>query len=271
MKNRLFAVLVSVSACGGIDESADDLPPVPESPRVLDGLQALYMFDEADGLVVHDSSGVEPAFDLQLDNLVTNEWLPDGGVQIVGSSVITSTEVAEKVFVACVQANAVSLEAWIEPANITQTGTIFTYSKNNERNVTLDVESTRYRGAVRTSNPDPMAPELDVINTVQTPENIAAPAMQHVVYTRNQGKATIYVDGVEAIPPPDNNQPPPMPPPMPPPATDQNGWSPAYQLAFGNETNGGRPWLGKIFLAAVYCRDLTGQEVQKNFVAGFAF
>ena len=270
MKNRLFGVLVSVSACGGIEEAADDQPPVPESPRVQEGLQALYMFDEGDGLIVHDTSGVEPAFDLQLDNLVTNHWVPDGhGVEVVGSSVITSTEVAEKVFVACVQANAVSLEVWIEPANNTQNGTIYTYTKNNERNVTLGVEQTRYRGDVRTSNPDPLATELDVNNTVQTPENIAAPAVQHLVYTRNQTTATIYVDGTVANPPnpPDPNQPPPPPPPI----TDQNGWSPAYQLAFGNETDGNRPWLGKIYLAAIYCRDLTGVEVQKNFAAGFAF
>ena len=271
MKNRLFAVLAGgLAACGGLEQPADDQPPVPESPRVLDGLQALYRFDEGDGLVVHDSSGVEPAFDLQLDNLVTNKWLPDGfGVQLVGPSVITSTEVAEKVFVACVQANAVSLEVWVEPENVTQDGTIFTYSKQNDRNVTLGVNSTRYNGAVRTSNPDPMSTELDVINTVQTSENIAAVAAQHIVYTRNQTTSTIYVNGTVALPPlppPDPNNPQP-----PPPVTDQNGWSPAYQLAFGNETNGGKPWLGKIFLAAVYCRDLTVPEVQKNFAAGFSF
>ena len=266
MKNRLFAVLVGgLAACSGIKQ-ADDQPPVAESPRVLDGLQALYRFDEGDGLVVHDSSGVEPAFDLQLDNFVTNKWLPDNGVQIAGPSVITSTEVAEKVFVACVQANAVSLEVWVEPENVTQDGTIFTYSKQNERNVTLGVSSTRYNGAVRTSNPDPMATELDVINTVQTTENIATVAAQHIVYTRDQTTSTIYVNGVVALPPPPND-----PPPMPPPATDQNGWSPAYQLAFGNETNGGRPWLGKIFLAAVYCRNLSAPEVEKNFAAGFSF
>ncbi len=265
MKNRLFAVLVGLSACAEPKEPADQ--PVPESPRVLDGLQALYMFDEGDGLVVHDSSGIEPAFDLQLDNFVTNKWLPDSnGIQIVGPAVITSTEVAEKVFVACVQANAVSLEVWVEPENVTQDGTIFTYSKANDRNVTLGVNTTRYNGAVRTSNPDPMSTELDVINRVQTNENAAAVAAQHIVYTRDQTTSTIYVNGSVAIPP-DNND----PPPPPPPATDQNGWNPAYQLAFGNETNGGRPWLGKIFLAAVYCRNLTAPEVQKNFAAGFTF
>ncbi|MEO8699884.1 MAG: LamG-like jellyroll fold domain-containing protein [Kofleriaceae bacterium] len=264
MNTRVLVILAGLSACTGTpNQHPGPTGPDPNSPRVLEGLQVLYTFDEGDGLVVHDRSGVEPAFDLQLDNLVTNQWLPDGGVQLAGPSVITSLEVAEKVFVSCVQANAVTVEMWIEPDNITQNGTIFTYSKQNDRNVTLAVDTTRYNGSVRTSDPNDPLMEADRIDTVQTVENTAAVAAQHVVYTRNPTKSTIYVDGNVALPVNDN------PPTEPPPSTDQNGWNPADQLAFGNETNGGRPWLGKIYLAAVYCRDLTAAEVQKNFGAGF--
>jgi hypothetical protein len=53
--------------------------------------------------------------------------------------------------------------------------------------------------------------------------------------------------------------------------TDQNVWDPTGQLTFGNETQGGAPWLGTIYLAAVYCKKLDPTEVQKNFATGYAF
>ena len=53
--------------------------------------------------------------------------------------------------------------------------------------------------------------------------------------------------------------------------TDQNDWTRPDQLAFGNETGGGAPWLGTIYLAAVYCKKLGPAEVQKNHAVGYAF
>jgi hypothetical protein len=256
----LLAILFVTSACVGE-------PSTEMDETRTDGLQVLYTFGEGEGLDVHDVSGVLPAFDLQLDNLVTNHWVPGGGIEITGPSVITSPEVAEKVFVACVQANAVSVELWIEPAMVSQTGpaTIFTYSKANNRNLTVAQDNTRYRGTVMTSNPDPMA-ETGVLDNLQTPEDKTAAAVQHLVFTRDVAGINIYVNGVDAIPPP---MMPPPPPTMPPPQLDQSEWSPAYQLAFGNETNGGRPWLGKIYVAAVYAKKLTAAEIAAKYAAGY--
>lgn len=260
MTKRLFPIAIALAGCVG-------QPDLTTPEDLLDGPQVEYRFLEGKGLAVHDTSEVQPAFDLELDNLITNQWVAGGGIKITGPSVVTSREVAEKVFVACVQANAVTLEAWIEPASITQTGTIFTYSKQGERNVTLSVNNSRYRGAVRTSDPDPMK-TTGRIETIETKENIAAATVQHVVYARDQSGATIYVDGAVAIPMPQN---PPPPPAMPPPVADQNDWNPTGQIAFGNETNGGAPWLGTIYRAAVYCKKLGPDEVQKNYAAGYAF
>lgn len=255
-----IALMLALAACVGQPESTD----MPNPETRTDALQVLYTFEEGQGLDVHDVSGIEPAFDLQLDNLITNRWLPEGGVEITGPSVITSPEVAEKVFVACVQANAVSVELWIEPAMASQTGpaTIFTYSKVNNRNVTIQQDTTRYRGSVMTSNPDPMV-ETGVLQSIQTPVDKTAIAVQHVVYTRDATGANLYINGVDAIPPPTTQ------PTMPAPTTDQTEWSPAYQLAFGNETNGGRPWLGKIYRAAVYAKKLTPTEITTKYGEGY--
>jgi hypothetical protein len=259
----LLASLLFVTACLPEDEMVD--PPAGPEGRT-DGLQVLYTFDEGSGLVVHDQSGVLPAFDLSLDNLVTNRWVPGGGVEITGPSVITSLDVAEKVFVACVQSNAMSIELWVEPAMASQIGpaTIFTYSKQNTRNFTIQQDTTRYRGNVLVSNPDPMA-TTGQIASLQTPVNMATIALQHIVYTRDVNGQNIYVNGVDAIPPPTT---PPPPPTTPPPVLDMNDWSPINQLAFGNEINGGRPWLGKIYMAAVYSTKLTAADVSAKYAAG---
>lgn len=261
MTPRLFAI-VALTGCVGQPEEIKD--PQVDSPRVVDGLALEYRFQEGKGIAVHDTSAVEPVFDLELDNLLTNQWVAGGGIRITGPSVITSPDVAEKVFASCVAANAVTLEAWIEPAAVDQRGVIFTYSNQGDRNVTLSVDNLRYRGAVRTSDPDPANVD-GRIDQIETKDNIAAAQIQHVVYTRDQAGAIIYVDGAVAIQLPDK------PPATPPPTTDQRPWNPADQIAFGNDTAGGAPWLGTIYLAAVYCKKLDATEVQKNRAAGYAF
>lgn len=264
----LVAVFAGLVGCmAELEPTPVEEPPdteQPDSPRVLEGLQVLYTFDEGEGRVVNDRSGVEPAFDLELDNLVTNKWVPGGGIEIVGNSVITSLDVADKVFAACVQANAVTLEAWVEPANVTQTGTVFTYGKQNNTNAALTVNNTVYAGSVRTATPDPnMAGEvIEAIQTVQSPTNTAAVAAQHLVFTRDvTAGASLYVNGIDVRPMP------PMPT-EPPPVADQTTWAPGYQLVIGNRSNGQSPWLGKVYLLAIYCKKLSADEVQKNYVAG---
>jgi hypothetical protein len=104
---------------------------------------------------------------------------------------------------------------------------------------------------------------IETTETVQSPDNIAAATVQHVVYTRDVSGAVLYVNGIDTKPPSMTQ------PTMPPPTTDETSWSPTYQLALGNESTGGDVWLGKIYMAAVYCKKLSGAEVMKNFSAGY--
>jgi glycopeptide antibiotics resistance protein len=46
-------------------------------------------------------------------------------------------------------------------------------------------------------------------------------------------------------------------------------WDSQYRLQFGNETTMNRPWLGKMYLVALYRRALSADEVNKNFDAGY--
>ena len=47
-----------------------------------------------------------------------------------------------------------------------------------------------------------------------------------------------------------------------------SNWDPDYPLQLGNEATLDRPWLGKMFLVAVYDRALNPNEISTNFTAG---
>ncbi len=50
-----------------------------------------------------------------------------------------------------------------------------------------------------------------------------------------------------------------------------SNWNPSYFLLLGNEATGNRPWLGKLFLFAIYNRALSEKEIWKNYSAGDVF
>ncbi len=89
-------------------------------PRVTAGLQALYGFGSATGTVVRDISGVGAPLDLTISDPGAVTWLPSGGLVLDSSVVITSPGPAAKIYAASQATQAVTVEAWIDPANTTQ-------------------------------------------------------------------------------------------------------------------------------------------------------
>jgi hypothetical protein len=75
------------------------------------------------------------------------------------------------------------------------------------------------------------------------------------VYTRAaDGVVRIYVDGVEvanAIV-----------------AGDLDNWAGNHRLGLANELTQDQPWLGELYLVAIYNRALTPDEVSQNYDAG---
>ena len=92
------------------------------SARVEGGLQVLYGFDEGSGLTVHDASGIGEALDLQLENTTGVTWLPGEGLRLDSPAVLTSISPALKLFNAFKATEALTIEAWVTPANTTQGG-----------------------------------------------------------------------------------------------------------------------------------------------------
>ncbi len=221
--------------------------------RVTDGLTALYRFEEGTGTTVNDTSDNGAPLNLSIIAPGNVTWLPEQDALRLDAPVrVESSGAAIKIFNAVFASNAVTLEAWVRPANSMQTGParVATISDSTGvRNITLGQDAAGWETRLRTTaTSDNGIPALAAGGAVTD-------GLQHVVYTRaSDGPAVLYVDGVAVAQ-----------------TTVPGGttnWNSSYPLVLGNEATGGRAWLGELHLVAFYGRALTGAEVQQNFSAG---
>jgi len=234
------------------------LDPASGDGRVTDGLQVLYDFTEGSGAIIEDRSGVQPPVNLQIADTSKVQWLP-GALRFTSPTIAQSQGSPARLSQAIVSSKALTLEAWIEPANTTQDGParILTLSNGSHlRNFTLGQglwdgqPSDTFNVRLRTT-----ATDEDGMPLLTTGAGAATTSLQHVVYTRDAaGKARIYVNSqlkVEGTV-----------------GGDLSNWASTYGLALGNEIGAERPWLGSMALVAIYDRALSGAEVGQNFLAG---
>lgn len=247
----LYTFRLTVS--DGEDSSSDDvLAAVVEPGRLADGQRVLYTLGNGQGTAVSDISFVAPALPLQISSAAAVTWL-DGGLAVKQPATIASAGPAAKINDACREANAITVEVWLKPANTTQDGParIVTISDGlDNRNVTLAQDGGRYQARLRTT-----VTSLNGLPALQTANGAASTTRTHLVFTRStNGSARIYLNGAEA-------------------ASGSIGgnlsnWAADYPLLLANEAGGERPWLGELYLTAVYCRALSAAEVTQNYQAG---
>ena len=236
-------------------EASPDLPP--DGTRVTNGLVALYEFKEGQGRQVRDVSGSSDPLHLRIMNEGGVTW-SERGLRLNEPTLITSERPATKIVNACRLTHEITLEAWIEPANVTQDGParIISISKSKtERNVTLgqglhgNQPADLYMVRLRTSQTS-----INGLPAVVSPASSAAADLTHVVYTRHKNKrATLYINGQDRG------------------LLDIDGnfdtWDDKMPLLLGNELSEDRPWSGLLNLCAVYSRALAPAEVLHNYEA----
>jgi hypothetical protein len=230
----------------------------PSGPRVTEGLEALYRFDEGSGSLVRNDASSDETLDLEIKDEGAVSWT-SGGLRIDRPTRIVSQGSAGELNRSLVRNEGITVEAWLNPASLGQDGParILTLSKGPfQRNVTLgqgrwndqpsDVIDVRLRTTERSSNGRP---------SVTTSPGSLANRLVHVVYTRAaDGQARIYLNG-EIV-------------------TEETvdgtltNWNEDYRLALANEVGADRPWLGTLELSAIYSRALTASQVRQNFEAG---
>jgi hypothetical protein len=254
---KYLAVFLLLAACNSAVENIDDTQEnstLQKDPSLI----ALYTFNEGDGETIFDVSGVEPALNLRIANASATHWIAKG-LSIDSATEIRSSATADKINNAITNANALSVEAWIKPANTTLGGPsrIVTVSLNpSERNFTVGQSKISYIVRLNaTTN------SVNGTPAFETPLNALTTALTHVVFTWDVSSQTaaIYLNGQltsksETV------------------FTGDLSFQ-AFELILANEINiaDGAPryWLGELYLVALYHRALSAEEIAKNYNAGF--
>jgi hypothetical protein len=215
---------------------------------------ALYEFKTGSGTTAFDTSGVEPAINLEFSGDV--EWFGGWGVTINDGKLQGSTTASAKLHEMILATGEYSIEAWVIPANVTQEeARIVSYSAGlDARNFTLQQTLYNYDFLQRTSEADANGnPQL----STPADDEVLQATLQHVVVTYSpvDGRS-IYVNG-ERIQVQD--------PVAPGTLTD---WDDTFALVLGNEVSSDRLWQGTLRLVAIHNRVLTPEQVFQNFDVG---
>jgi len=223
--------------------------------RYESNLVAFYEFKTGQGSIAYDTSGVEPALNLNLSGDVS--WVGGYGIRINDGKAQGSTTASAKLNKLITATGEYSVEAWVVPANVTQEGParIVSYSGGNDiRNFTLGQSMYNYDFLNRGDTTDPNGEPA--LSTPDGDEALQA-TLQHVVLTFDPvGGRRIYVNGELAS------------------QTDPQagggitGWNDTFALVLGNEVSSERLWKGSVRLLAIYNRALTPAQIQQNFAAG---
>jgi hypothetical protein len=222
--------------------------------RYEDAQIALWEFKTGSGTVAYDTSGVDPAIDLNFSGNVT--WFGGWGITITDGKAQASTTASAKLFDIIQESGEFSIEAWVVPANVTQEeARIVSYSAGTtQRNFTLQQTLYDYNFQLRTTetslNGDP------ALSTPAADEVLQA-TLQHVVATYDPiNGRSIYVNGALVT------QTDPIP------GGTLIDWQDTFAFVLGNEASGDGLWQGVVRLAAVHRRALTPEQITQNLDAG---
>jgi hypothetical protein len=223
--------------------------------RAETGLIAKFEFKTGTGTVAYDTSGVEPAVNLNFSGDV--QWVGGWGVRVANRGKLQGTTTGSRKLLQRIRTTGeYTVEAWVAPANVTQEDAyIVGYSGGAmARNFTLAQNLYDYefmnRSSTTGANGTPM---------VRTPsaQEIAQATLQHVVLTYGpiDGRR-IYVNG-RLVSAADAQR-----------GGNINDWDDTFALVLGNEVSGDRPWSGIIKMVALYDRQLAQSAITTNFEAG---
>lgn len=232
--------------------------------RVNTNLVALYTFKEGSGTTVRDVSGATPAMDLTL-SATGVEWVTGQGLKFTAPTAKaqatpdTSRKLFDLIAGGATPASAFTLEAWLINTNTTQGGParILSYAVDNgNSNFSLVQNTNRYGVRTRSSATGVSVNGEPIVNSAA---GALKTELTHVVATFDGTTGRkIYLNGANTG------------------VTDASipamlsNWNNAYLFSIGNTPASDRPWPGTVYLAAIYNRALSADQVRQNFNAGFA-
>ncbi|WOX04211.1 LamG domain-containing protein [Microbulbifer pacificus] len=224
--------------------------------RIENNAIALYEFKTGSGTTAYDTSGINPAIDLNLSGDV--EWLGSWGIQLNGGKAQAATATSKRLFDTLSGTGEFSIEAWVAPANVVQEGParIVSYSGGNSiRNFTLGQAMYNYTFQNR-NDASTNADGLPALITDDMAERVQA-TLQHVVATFDPiNGRRLYVNG-EFTGDAD-----PVAPGL------LSTWDDTFALVLGSEASNEFAWAGSIRLLAIHSRALSQDDILSNYEAG---
>ena len=194
-------------------------------------------------------------FDIAFPKKNGFEWLRNSqGIEFIDNGLIYSYGKTRTLYSMVKEGRGLSVEVWVATSDLEQSGParIISYSLGSEqRNFTLGQQKNSLIFRLRTTETDlngvfPVNEVEDVFNSQD---------IKHIVVSYDFNKQKVYVNGAKVSEK------------CCPVGTFEN-WNPSFPLIIGNETNWERPWLGKIYFAAIYNRPLEIQEIQRRTSRG---
>lgn len=216
---------------------------------------AKYVFKEGTGTVANDTSGVDPAANLNLSG--STQWSGGWGLTVAaGGKAQATTTTSKKLADRIKLSGEYTIEAWVAPANVAQEDAyIVSYSGGDAaRNMTLAQRAYQYEALGRSDSTDTNGePSL----LTDDEDRDAQASLQHVVLTFDPVNGRrLYVNGnfTEDADPSGGGS--------------LANWDDTFALVMGNETSNNRQWTGLIKFVAIHDRALTLEQIQQNFAAG---
>jgi hypothetical protein len=211
---------------------------------------AIYRFAEEGGTTVGDA--VEPALDLVIEDDGAVAWT-ERGLAITAPTRLRSTAPAAKIVGAAIATGEISVEAWIQPSVLSQSGPARIVSmgrSGSSRNFTLGQEGTQWIGRVSTTAQDGMGG-----NELRTGTDVVDGSLAHLVLRHSrEAVAELWVNGTLY----DKRE----------LAGTLASWVPTYRLTMANEDDTERPWLGEILHVTIWARALTDHEIGASYAVG---
>lgn len=223
--------------------------------RYEGSLIAKYEFKTGTGTIAYDTSGVEPSIDLTFSGNV--QWVGGWGVAIgAGGKLQGTSSASAKLYNQITSTGEFSVEAWVAPANVTQTNAYIVGYSGGKANRNFTLGQTMYNYDFLLQNSKTSANGMPAVST-PTANQVAQATLQHVVLTYDPiNGRQIYVNGA-LVASGDAQK-----------GGDFSAWDNTFALVLGNEVSNTNPFTGTLRLVAIYNRALTQAQVNLNYNAG---
>ena len=232
--------------------------PAYSQSRIPDSLIAFYIFSQVINDSVLDQSWYRKPTNLYFDDTSAIYESTIDYVKLEDENLISSSfESTLKISEACMRSNEITIECWLKTSQVEILGSpaqIISFENDSGIAFSLScvVESNMYDKVKYYANLTTNTTDQYGNPDFSTKDAVSTGVLQHIVFTQdNQGAENFYINGMKLA---EEYRPPKF-----------DSWLPPYKLVIANNLIGEEPWLGDLYMIAIYNKALNENEVSTNY------